>query len=629
MRRFAVGALLFIFLAFFTSFSAEGSEGKGKKENRPKWVEGEVIVTYRRGEGTGSMETMAARTAGVSVKRFEALSGEQGKNVVFLRVPGKSTEELLEEFSSDPGVESVSPNYILRILAPVTPNDPRFTSQWGLNNTGQDGGRAGADIDAPIAWGIRTSALTTKVVAIIDTGITKNHEDLKDNLWTGAGGIHGRNCVNDNDDPEDDNGHGTHVAGIIGAKGNNGKGTAGVAWNVKLMAVKMLDYQGSGTSENELEAYDWILRKKQEGVDIVAVNASYGGGGASDASRDAIEALGNAGILFIAAAGNAGADNDQNPEYPASYNLPNIISVAATDRNDALASYSSYGRRSVHLAAPGSAILNTWVYEPSSSDIFFDDMESGAGKWVTSADSSPQIHWRIIDTTRNGTATKVWTDGPDQHYPINQRTYLSVQNNIDLSGTAGQPVLFGMKIRCDLESGFDYLYLQFSKDGGSNWTTVHEFTGGGDNWTDFTIPVPAEYRTASFRFRFFFKTDHSDILFNYAGVQIDNVGVGWSTDTYIAISGTSMATPFVTGAAALVSSQFPGESPGQIRSRILGGVDRLSSLSGKVSTGGRLNLARSLGAAVPDGDSGGGGGCSVAGIPSLLFLLPLLLLVKK
>ena len=185
-----------------------------------------------------------------------------------------------------------------------------------------------------------------------------------------------------------------------------------------------------------------------------------------------------------------------------------------------------------------------------------------------------------------------------------------------------------MKIRCDLESGFDYLYLQFSKDGGTNWTTVHEFTGGGDNWTDFTIPVPPEFRTANFRFRFFFKTDHSDILFSYAGVQIDNVGVGWSTDTYIAISGTSMATPFVTGAAALVSSQFPGESLDRIRSRILGGVDRLSSLSGKVSTGGRLNLARSLGAAVPDGGSGGGG-CSVTGIPSLFFLLPLLLLVRK
>jgi len=211
------------------------------------------------------MVTMAARTAGVSVKRFEALSSEQEKNVVFLRVPGKSTEELLETFSSDPAVESVSPNYILRILSPVIPNDPLFSSQWGLHNTGQDGGRAGADIDAPAAWGVRTSARPEKVVAIIDTGIASLHEDLRDNLWAGPGGIHGRNCVDDTDDPEDDNGHGTHVAGIIGAKGNNGIGTAGVAWNVKLMAVKMLDYQGSGTSENELEAYDWILRKKRKG----------------------------------------------------------------------------------------------------------------------------------------------------------------------------------------------------------------------------------------------------------------------------------------------------------------------------------------------------------------------------
>lgn len=626
MKRFATGVLLLLCLALFASFPADGGEGKRTGEKEPIWVEGEVIVTWRTPQEHSRLQ--AAGSGGGSVKEFRALSSEQGKTVAVVKLPGKSTEELLRTFSSDPDVESVSPNYILRILSPVTPNDPLFSSQWGLSNTGQNGGRAGADIDAPTAWGIRTSALTAKVVAVIDTGITKNHEDLKDNLWTGAGGIHGKDFVNNDDDPEDDHGHGTHVAGIIGAKGNNGIGTAGVAWNVKLMAVKILDYEGSGTSENELAAYDWILRKKQEGVDIVAVNASYGGGGASSAVRQAIENLGNAGILFVAAAGNAGADNDNNPEYPASYNLPNVISVAATDRNDVLASYSNYGSRSVHLAAPGSAILNTWVYEPSSSDIFFDDMESGAGKWTTHVENpSPEIHWRIIDSTRDNRPTKVWTDGPDQHYPINQRTYLSVKNDINLSGTTGQPVLFGMKIRCDLESGFDYLYLQFSKDGGTNWTTVHEFTGGGDNWTDFTIPVPPEYRTANFRFRFFFKTDHSDILFSYAGVQIDNVGVGWSTDTYIAISGTSMATPFVTGAAALVSSQFPGESLDRIRSRILGGVDRLSSLSGKVSTGGRLNLARSLGAAVPD--DGSGGGCSVTGIPSLLFLLPLLLLVRK
>jgi subtilisin family serine protease len=626
MRRITMGVLLFLCLALFASFPAGGEEANRAGQKEQKWMEGEVIVTWRTPQEHSRLQ--AAGSGGGSVKEFRALSSEQGKTVAVVKLPGKSTEELLRTFSSDPDVESVSPNYILRILSPVTPNDPLFSSQWGLSNTGQNGGRAGADIDAPTAWGIRTSALTAKVVAVIDTGITKNHEDLKDNLWTGAGGIHGKDFVNNDDDPEDDHGHGTHVAGIIGAKGNNGKGTAGVAWNVKLMAVKILDYEGSGTSENELAAYDWILRKKQEGVDIVAVNASYGGGGASSAVRQAIENLGNAGILFVAAAGNAGADNDNNPEYPASYNLPNVISVAATDRNDVLASYSNYGSRSVHLAAPGSAILNTWVYEPSSSDIFFDDMESGAGKWTTHVENpSPEIHWRIIDSTRDNRPTKVWTDGPDQHYPINQRTYLSVKNDINLSGTTGQPVLFGMKIRCDLESGFDYLYLQFSKDGGTNWTTVHEFTGGGDNWTDFTIPVPPEYRTANFRFRFFFKTDHSDILFSYAGVQIDNVGVGWSTDTYIAISGTSMATPFVTGAAALVSSQFPGESLDRIRSRILGGVDRLSSLSGKVSTGGRLNLARSLGAAVPD--DGSGGGCSVTGIPSLLFLLPLLLLVRK
>jgi len=235
MRRITMGVLLFLCLALFASFPAGGEEANRAGQKEQKWVEGEVIVTWRTPQEHSSLQ--AAGAGGGSVQEISGLSREWEKTVAVVKIPGKSTEELLRSFSSDPGVERVSPNYILRILSPVTPNDPRFSSQWGLSNTGQNSGRAGADIDAPTAWGIRTSALTAKVVAVIDTGITKNHEDLKDNLWTGAGGIHGKDFVNNDDDPEDDHGHGTHVAGIIGAKGNNGKGTAGVAWNVKLMAL--------------------------------------------------------------------------------------------------------------------------------------------------------------------------------------------------------------------------------------------------------------------------------------------------------------------------------------------------------------------------------------------------------
>jgi len=394
------------------------------------------------------------------------------------------------------------------------------------------------------------------------------------------------------------------------------------------MAVKAFNSQGTGKTSDELEAYGWILQKKREGVDIVAVNASYGGPGFSGEARQAIQDLGNAGILFVAAAGNYATDNDQSPEYPASYGLPNIISVASTDRNDALSDFSNYGRTSVHLAAPGTDIWSTWTpsYTPSAGDIFFDDMQSGDGKWTTSAEHySPQIHWMIVDSTRDGRPTKVWTDEPEQHTIGNQKTYLTVRDDIDLSGRETEPLVFGMQIRPDLENGADFLRLEFSPDSGTTWTTVHSFTGGGDEWTSFSTPIPGTFRTDRFRFRFVFETGLSST--GYGGVQIDDVGIGRGVWSYMSGSGTSMATPFVTGAAALVSSQFPGESMDRIRSRILGGVDRLSSLSGKVSTGGRLNLARSLGAAVPD--DGSGGGCSVTGIPSLLFLLPLLPLVRK
>ena len=619
MKRRVILMLTLLCLALSAPFPAPGDDSK--------WVEGEVIVTWRKGAPAGPIRSMAAK-AGVTVKNFAFLSMEQEKSVSVVKIPGKTTEELMRDFSSDPDVESVSPNYIIRALA--IPDDPLFPQQWGLHNTGQNGGKRGADINAPAAWSIRNSALPGKVAVIADTGIAKNHGDLKANLWTDSRGSHGRDCINNDDDPEDDNGHGTHVAGIIGAAGNNGLGVTGVAWNVKLMAVKMLDSEGSGTTENELDAYNWILAKKQEGVDIVAVNASFGGGGASPAVRDAINSLGNRGILLIAAAGNEGSDNDLTPSYPASYALPNVISVAATDKNDNLASYSNYGKTSVHLAAPGSSVLSAWTsFSPSAGDIFFDDMESGQGKWVTRADSSPEIHWQIVNSTRGGKPTKVWTDGPDQHYPANQKTYLEVKDDINLVPHRGKPLMFGTYLRLDLESGYDFLTLQFSADGGASWETIRKFTGGGDKWSFFCTSIPAKFQTAGFRFRFVFETDGSDFIFRYAGVQIDDTGVGEAVSGYASLSGTSMAAPFVTGAALLAASRFPSDSPAHTRSRILDSADPLASLNGKVVTGGRLNLAAALGAREEKG--GGGGGCSAAGtdIWGIALAVPLLFIIRK
>lgn len=612
---------LICFLVLFMSSAAFGATNKTTPKEKDNWVEGEVIVTWKAGKN-GSARS--ALSAGAEARTFSALSEAAGRRVEHLRVPGKTTEELLRELSADSRVESVSPNYIIRAFA--VPNDPFFSRQWGLSNTGQTGGTGDADIDAPEGWDTRRETLSGQVVAILDTGIAQTHEDLAANLWTGTGGMHGYDAINGDSDPEDDNGHGTHVAGIIGAAGNNGRGVSGVAWKTSLMAVKMLDSTGTGSTDQELAAYNWVLQKKKEGVNIVAVNASYGGGGSTPAAKNAIAALGDRGILFVAAAGNDGGNNDAVPQYPASYSLANVLSVAATDDDDQLASYSNYGASSVHLAAPGTEIFSTMTgYSPRPGDLFFDDMEGGAGNWIHSAAAGSADLWGIISTTRRGTATKAWSDSPGRHYPHNQRTWLTLNRDIDLSASRTAPLFFAMEVRLDLEDRYDFLHLEFSSDGGASWSRVHSFTGGGDEWSSFSLSIAPAFRTNRFRFRFAFESDSGNLIFSYAGVQIDNVGVGSAQSSYLSLSGTSMATPFVTGAVALVRAQYPDESASASRDRILNSTDRLSSLSGKVSSGGRLNLHRAL---QPESESGGEG-CSLGTSPLFLLLAVPLLFLRK
>ena len=280
-----------------------------------------------------------------------------------------SVEAALSRYRGDPRVLYIEPNFIVH--ASVIPNDPQFAQLWGMHNTGQIGGTPGADIHAPGAWDV-TAGNDSVLVAIIDTGIFQ-HADLAQNIWTNPGEIAGNGVDDDGngfiddvhgydfarvalrDPTNDDNGHGTHVSGTVGAVGNNGVGVAGVAWHVKLMAVKFLDQNGSGTLANAISAIEYATR-----MGARVMNNSWGGGPFSQALYDAIRAAGDAGVVFVVAAGNDGTDNDQIPEYPASYDLPNIIAVAASDSNDQLANFSNFGANSVHLAAPGTHILSTW-----------------------------------------------------------------------------------------------------------------------------------------------------------------------------------------------------------------------------------------------------------------------------
>jgi subtilisin family serine protease len=274
--------------------------------------------------------------------------------------PGASVADMIAAYEAQDAVEYAEPNFIYTLNS--TPDDPSFGQLWGLNNTGQSGGTPGADISALEAWAYTTGS-TNVIVAVIDTGIDYNHPDLAANMWVNPNptfdDIHGARFIDGDGqptsgDPMDDDGHGTHVAGTIGAVGNNGVGIAGVNWNVRLMALKFLGASGGGYTADAIACIEYAI---EHGAHLS--NNSWGGGGYSQALKDAIDAAGRANQLFIAAAGNENLNNDVTPHYPSNYDSPNVIAVASSTSGDARSSFSNYGTNSVHLAAPGSAILST------------------------------------------------------------------------------------------------------------------------------------------------------------------------------------------------------------------------------------------------------------------------------
>ena len=287
---------------------------------------------------------------------------------------GVSVEEALAAFRADPHVLYAEPNY--RVHLQGTPDDVQFDSLWGLNNTGQTGGLIDADIDAAEAWDLSTGSGNT-VVAVIDTGVDYTHPDLAGNMWVNAAeangqpnqdddgngfvdDVYGYDFANNDADPKDDHDHGTHVAGTIGAVGNNALGVTGVNWDVQIMALKFLGADGSGTLADAIRAIDYSVANG-----AVISNNSWGDNeDFSQALFDAIDRARAAGQIFVAAAGNGnifgiGLNNDTTPFYPSNYELDNVVAVAATDHFDQLAGFSNFGATTVDLAAPGVGILST------------------------------------------------------------------------------------------------------------------------------------------------------------------------------------------------------------------------------------------------------------------------------
>jgi subtilisin family serine protease len=294
-----------------------------------------------------------------------------------VQVPqGLDVPRAIAQYRRNPAVVYAEPNYLWHTCggpaAPAqVPNDPDLDQQWAWDV-----------IHAPQAWDKQIGSREI-VVAVIDTGVDYNHKDLQDNIWTNPGEIPGNNKDDDNNgykddvhginvsgtgggegDPMDDNEHGTHVSGTIGAVGNNGKGGTGVNWEVSIMGLKFLDSGGTGSTAGAVECLAYATMMKQKGVNILVTNNSWGGGGFSRALKEAFQAAADAGMLHCCAAGNGGADqigddNDRIPEYPSSYDVDEIVAVAASTEADGRASFSNYGKTSVDLAAPGVRIYST------------------------------------------------------------------------------------------------------------------------------------------------------------------------------------------------------------------------------------------------------------------------------
>ncbi|RYD47523.1 MAG: hypothetical protein EOP83_27930, partial [Verrucomicrobiaceae bacterium] len=488
---------------------------------------------------------------------------------------------LIAELKADPSVETVEPNYIRHISAAAS-SDTDFSKLWGLHNTGQTvhgvTGTAGADTRFLEAWPLARQNGPEVVVAVADTGLDPTHPDLAGNLWTNAGEIAGNGIDDDSNGRIDDihgfdfsnnigtmtdsGEHGTHVAGTIAASGGNGIGIAGLHFRAKVLPLKISNNGETISSSAVLAAFDYAVNLKESGVNIVAINASFGGSSSSTTEITAIEALRDAGIVLCAAAGNEGANNDTTASYPANYAVSNIISIAALTPANQLASYSNYGATTVDLAAPGSEIYSTmplsFVSQTNSLKIGTNNY---AGAFIEYSGT----------TSISGLTGSAYNCGLGQvgQFPA------GVAGNIALiqRGTT----TFAQKVTNAMAAGAIAAIIY---DNTSSSITANPWTlGGSGNW------IPA-IRIS--------QVDGQTVVASTLPVTATFTRFIDSPAAYQFLDGTSMAAPHVTGAVAFAAMNFPAETMAQRISRILTQTTAVSALAGKVATGGRLDLLKMI-----------------------------------
>ncbi len=577
--------------------------GASGRVDGPDFVPRQVMIGFDR-DATRFERTRAIASVDGELKRRLPIPG-----VVLIRLTGRlGVEAAQQEIASLPGVRYAEPNGIYR-LDDSTPTDPYYPYLWGMENTGQEilgiSGTPDADIDAAAAWDI-TKGSSEVVAAVVDTGVDLEHEDLAQQIWTNPrdpkNGIdddrngfiddtNGWDFVNADARPDDDHYHGTHVADTIAARTDDGKGVVGVAPNSSIMPLKVLDSGGRGNSAAISSAFAYA---GASGAKIA--NASLGGTGFSQTMLDSIKAYPN--TLYVIAAGNSKADNETSPHYPCSYDPANIICVAATDSNDKLASFSNWGATRVDLAAPGVKILSDLpgIGDDTRKVLLSEDFEEPLPATWTSTGTADR--WGVTDEkaySGNGSLT----DRPYENYRAGDagRIY---SPSFDLRGET--ECRWGMTGIWDPgagDTGFNGRSGTISDNSGSQWSA----TVSNGNPGAFDHQGIGVHGGSAPGFRMFLELNAGSQANGGRGVFADDFWLtcaNYSPDRTIApsrygyLNGTSMATPHVAGAVALLAAAAPQMSAQEMKDRILSSVDPVASLQGKMVSGGRLNVAKVL-----------------------------------
>ncbi|MGI8632495.1 MAG: S8 family serine peptidase [Solirubrobacterales bacterium] len=561
----------------------------------------QVIVSYRSGSAAAA-RSRARAAAGAVARR--PLPGVPGRAEVLELRGGVPATRVARALSGRTGVAWAEPNRRWRLSG--VPNDPRLGEQWALRNTGQPIlgvlGSPGADIRASAAWSL-TRGSGRVIVAVVDSGVAWRHPDLAPSIWSNTGEVAGNGVDDDRNgyvddvrgydvwdkdpDPSDPVGHGTHIAGTIGAVGDNAIGVSGVAQRVRLMPVRVTDRFGSLTTVEVVEGFTYAAAN---GARIV--NASFGGEGRSRAVEAVVRRYPD--TLFFVPAGNERLNVDAQPTYPCALTEPNIVCVAASDQRDRLSAFSSYGDRTVDLAAPGESILGP---SPHTATAFADDIEDGGARWQFEGTfaASPEARSQ---------GALALSDSPGGPYAVNTTSTATLRDGLDLRGGEGCV----LRTRADIDIDPDDTFMIEASADGVGWQQLAEYTNvtsRDDLAVAQFVSLPTDLATETTNF-----DGRTGVRVRYAvradgtpegadGVHLDEIAVecqangGFSGSDYGYRDGTSFAAPHAAGVAALIADHIPGDGPERIVERLTGGADAVTGLRGRTASG-RLDARASL-----------------------------------